>query len=129
MRIDHIAIWTKNLEEMKDFYVKYFNMKSNSMYRNSKKNFSSYFLTFPDNGCRIELMHIPKIASQLDNFTGNCGLCHFAISLGSKENVDRLTQTLAEHGYTVASQPRTTGDGYYESLILDPEGNKVELTN
>ena len=50
------------------------------------------------------------------------------MSLGSAELVDELTERLRDAGYTIAGEPRTTGDGYYESVILDPEGNRIELT-
>lgn len=56
------------------------------------------------------------------------GLAHFSISVGSREAVDALTGRLKEDGYTVLSGPRTTGDGYYESSVADPEGNLVEIT-
>lgn len=103
-------------------------MKSNEKYTNSKKQFSSYFLSFPDTACKIELMHNPDIAKTLIKQNETIGLTHFAISLGSKQSVDKLTQKLQSDGYTIASEARTTGDGYYESLIIDPEGNRVELT-
>lgn len=51
-----------------------------------------------------------------------------AISVGSKEDVDELTEQLREDGYTIFGEPRITGDGYYESVVLDPEGNHVEIT-
>ena len=39
-----------------------------------------------------------------------------------------LTRELKEDGYQVASGPRTTGDGYYESCIIGIEGNLIEIT-
>ncbi|MBE6469748.1 MAG: glyoxalase [Coriobacteriaceae bacterium] len=64
--------------------------------------------------------------------TPACAVCmgftHLAFSLGSAERVDELTAELADAGYEVASGPRTTGDGYYESRILGPEGIRLELT-
>ena len=56
------------------------------------------------------------------------GLIHFAISVGSIEKVNQLTETLANEGFTVIGKPRTTGDGYYESVVLDPENNSIEIT-
>ena len=53
---------------------------------------------------------------------------HLAISLGSKEKVDTLTERLRKNGVRIIGEPRTTGDGYYESVIADPEGNLIELT-
>ena len=53
---------------------------------------------------------------------------HIAISAGSRENVDKLTEEIRSRGFRVHGEPRTTGDGYYESVVLDPEGNLVEIT-
>jgi lactoylglutathione lyase len=56
------------------------------------------------------------------------GLTHFAISLGSDSLVDELTRRLENDGYPVIDGPRRTGDGYYESVVLDPDGNRIEIT-
>jgi len=125
MQIDHLAIWTSDLERIKNFYMMYFDCTCNDKYINEKKQFSSYFLTF-SNGFRIELMKSADINEQTKS--NAIGLSHFAIKVGTKAMVDSLTKKLHNDGYTIESQPRTTGDGYYESVILDPEKNKVELT-
>lgn len=127
MKIEHLALWVENLEVMKDFYVTYFNLKSNAKYVNDKKGFSSYFLSF-EGGARIELMHRPDIPSNTDGKGLKNGLAHFAVSLGSKNKVDQLTEVLRNDGFEIIGEPRTTGDGYYESVISDPEGNHIELT-
>ncbi|MER3317070.1 MAG: VOC family protein [Allomuricauda sp.] len=127
MKIEHIAIWTSDLEKMKDFYLNFFELESNEKYYNPKKKFSSYFLSF-EKGARIELMHRPDISEFMDNMDGKLGLTHFAISVGSKEKVDALTETIRKNGFKVIGEPRTTGDGYYESVIADPEGNLIEIT-
>ena len=112
---------------MRSFYLEHFDLRSNEKYFNPTKKFSSYFLSF-DNGCRIELMHRPDLAELLSTSEETLGLTHFAISLGSKEKVDILTESLRSRGHQILGEPRTTGDGYYESVIADPEGNRVELT-
>lgn len=127
MKIEHLAIWVLDLEKMREFYMKFFQVKSNEKYFNPKKKFSSYFLSF-ENGARIEIMHRPDISEILEKFDSKIGLAHFAISVGSKEKVDSLTESIRESGYRVIGEPRTTGDGYYESVIADPEGNLIELT-
>ena len=127
MKIEHIAIWTSDLEKMKDFYLHFFELESNEKYYNPKKEFSSYFLSFEE-GARIELMHRPDISEFMDNMDAQLGLTHFAISVGSKEKVDALTETIRKNGFKVIGEPRTTGDGYYESVIADPEGNWIEIT-
>lgn len=127
MRIDHIAIWAEDLELLRKFYMQYFDMNCNDKYVNSTKNFSSYFLSFSDGGARIEIMNIPGKDSPASR--GDLkGLAHFVISVGSKRNVDDMASRLKKDGFTILSQPRTTGDGYYECAIADPEGNYVEIT-
>ena len=128
MKIEHLAIWVKDLEGMKIFYQKYFNAQSNELYTNTSKNFRSYFLSF-ESGCRLELMHKPEIPNNLNNLENqNIGLIHFAVSVGSKEKVDQLTEQLRIDNCQIVGEPRTTGDGYYESVVLDPEGNRIEIT-
>ena len=128
MVINHLAIWVRDLEKMKQFYGKYFSTESNGIYKNDQTGFSSYFLTFPD-GPRLEIMSKPGIKSLSDKSVENYeGYCHLAVSLGSKEEAIRLTGILEHDGYRVLNDPRTTGDGYFESVILDPENNRIELT-
>lgn len=127
MKIDHLAIWADDIESLREFYTKYFGFVSGEKYHNPRKNFSSYFLSAEEGGARIELMNIPAMADRHEG-TDMIGLAHFAISVGSKESVDTLTETLRKDGYTVLGEPRTTGDGCYESAVADPEGNRVEIT-
>ena len=128
MKVEHIAIWTKDIEGLRQFYEKYFDASANEKYTNSEKGFSSYFLSF-DSGARLEIMQmssVPETAN--DPYKQFTGLIHIAISVGSAEKVDTLTANLAENGYEVLDSPRETGDGYYESTVLDPENNRIEVT-
>ena len=127
MKIEHLAIWVADLEKMKNFYVEFMGGESGALYHNPTKKFTSYFISFED-GCRLELMHRPDINSEKSLDTDSLGLVHFAISVGNKENVVNLTEQLRHAGYNVLGEPRTTGDGYFESVIADPEGNKIEIT-
>lgn len=128
MRIDHIALWSNDIERLKEFYIRYFNLKSNEKYENVQKNFQSYFLSFPD-GTRIELMQMPNSPDNKNNSDKqNIGLIHFAISVGSEQRVVELTKRLQNDGYEVVSEPRRTGDGYFESCIFDPDRNRIEIT-
>lgn len=127
MKIDHLAIWTSDLEKLKIFYCQYFGGESGALYHNPAKNYTSYFISFPE-GCRLELMHRPEIPAHLSPPNAEYkGLTHFAFQLDSRAAVDKLTSRLEQAGYAVLGQPRTTGDGYYESIVADPEGNRVEL--
>jgi len=126
MKIEHIAIWTLHLEEMKAFYEKYFSAKAGKQYHNSDKQFTSYFLSY-DEGPRMELMYRPGM-SQSSGSTDLTGITHLAFSVGNRTTVDQLTESLRRDGYVIAGEPRVTGDGYYESVILDPDGNHIEIT-
>lgn len=127
MKIDHVAIWVRDLEKMKEFYLKYFNVHCGEKYINPAKKFASYFIHFQETP-QLELMHREDIREQLDHQVEYVGWAHIAISLGSREAVIELTEQLRKDGFMIAGEPRTTGDGYFESVILDPENNRIELT-
>lgn len=127
MKIEHLAIWVSDLEAMRRFYVKYFGMISGDKYFNGQKGFSSYFLSFENTNTRLEIMHKNELTDNGLSRGIKMGLAHFAISVGSESAVDSLTERLRMNRYAVAGEPRKTGDGYYESIILDPEGNFVEI--
>lgn len=125
MKIDHVAIYVQDLEATKEFFIKYFNASANDMYHNPKTGLRTYFLSFEDN-TRLEIMNRPDMVKADFNLYRE-GFIHLSFSLGSKEKVDELTNRLQNNGYEVLSGPRTTGDGYYESCILGPENNILEL--
>lgn len=128
MKIEHVAIWTKDIEKLLNFYVEYFEGIPGDKYTNIKKQFESYFIKF-ESGARLEIMQMPTIPLNLnDTINQYIGLIHIAISVGSIEKVNGLTEKLRNAGYKIASEPRYTGDGYYESCILDPDGNRIEIT-
>ncbi len=127
MRIDHVAVWTFNLEGLRNFYIHYFDASSSEVYYNHSKEFQSYFLTF-DGDCRLEIMEMPNVPkSKNDSLKQFTGLTHFAVNAGSRSQVDQITDQLRKDGFKVIGEPRITGDGNYESIILDPDGNRVEI--
>ena len=126
MKIEHAALYVRDLEGAKSFFMNYFGASCNDGYHNPRTDFRSYFLTF-DDGARLEIMTRPGLLPK------NCGAeffgyAHLAFSVGSAEAVNELTERLKNDGYSLISGPRTTGDGYYESVILDLEGNPIEIT-
>ena len=155
MKIEHVAIWVKDIDKVCEFYRKYFGGVVQPIYHNPAKQFTSRFVTF-ESGARLEVMHRPDIEIETGMFhmerlqtedastnsfvdisevqqvgskgAQHLGFTHLSFSVGSKEDVDRLTRQMSEDGIQVVGQPRTTGDGYYESVVLDPEGNRVEIT-
>ncbi|MBE0689423.1 MAG: VOC family protein [Anaerolineae bacterium] len=127
MRIDHVALWTRDLERSRAFYATYFAASANDKYTNVRTGYESYFLHF-DDGARLELMHMPGIVESANSpEQQSLGWVHVAFKLGSRSAVDVLTERLRSDGIRIASEPRVTGDGYYESVVLDPDGNRVEI--
>jgi lactoylglutathione lyase len=127
-RIEHIARWVEDLAALSAFYATAFGAQVGPRYVNAAKGFESCFLTF-ESGARVELMTTTRLSpARHAPGTERMGLTHLAISLGSETAVDELTKRLRSAGITVLDGPRRTGDGYYESVVLDPEGNRLEIT-
>lgn len=126
MNIEHMALWTTDLERLRQFYETHFGAQAGAKYVNASKGFASYFLTFAGGGARLELMTKEGLGDAAA-FPA-AGYAHFALSTGSVTAVDNLTEWLHTQGVPVVDGPRWTGDGYYESVILDPDGNRVEIT-
>lgn len=124
MQLTHLAIWTNEMERSRDFYVNYFNGKSNEKYVNPKKGFASYFVSF-EGGVSLEIMQRTDIKETKDG--SYIGLAHFAFSVDSKEEVNKMIEQFRRDGYTIAGETRTSGDGYYEGVVLDPDGNLIEI--
>ncbi len=129
MTLEHVALWTNNLESLKDFYCLYFQGNANNLYHNQKTGFKSYFLSF-SGSARLEIMQMPEIpVNQNDRKQKqHLGLIHLAFGANSKEEVDAKAKELKEAGFEILRGPRTTGDGYYEFETLDPDGNRIEVT-
>ena len=129
MKIEHIAIWVKDIDKVCEFYRKYFGGNIQPLYHNPTKQFTSRFVTFED-GTRLEVMNNPNVGTLTESMfhVEHLGIAHISFSVGSKEKVDLLTQQMSDEGVPRVGQPRTTGDGYYESVVLDPEGNRIEIT-
>ena len=125
MQLSHTALYVRDLEAMKDFYIRNFGARANQKYQNPKTGLQTYFLSFGA-GARLELMTRPDLNAR-DKSAQEFGYTHIAFQLGSREAVDALTGILAQAGCPVLSGPRVTGDGYYEVSLQDPEGNLLEL--
>ena len=103
MRIEHAAIWIVDLERLRAFYERYLGARAGDRYENAS-------------------------TSRDDPIAQATGLAHVAFSVGSEAAVDELAARLAADGFRVLDGPRRTGDGYYEAAMLDPDGNRIELT-
>ncbi len=127
MKIEHIALWTEDLERLAGFYQRYFGATVADKYVNATKGFESRFVSF-EAGARLEIMRTTTLAPvKYEPGAQRMGLTHLAISLGSEQRVNELTERLRQDGHPILDGPRRTGDGYYESVVLDPDGNRVEL--
>jgi lactoylglutathione lyase len=130
MNLEHVALWTRNIESLKNFYTTYFNAVSNEKYtsiHDLNQKYESYFLSFGGD-CRLELMQMQSIPEG-DSANGNqtLGMTHFSFSMPSRNSVDMLANRLKADGFTIVGEPRQTGDGFYEACVLDPDGNRVEF--
>ena len=129
MTLDHVAIWTSQLEELRNFYTRYFGGKSNERYFNEKKQFASYFITF-ESGAKLEVMSRPDIPASLDDneTRQHLGIIHLAFGVATMREVDEKALELEAAGFKILNGPRRTGDGGYEFETLDPDGNRLEVT-
>lgn len=129
MNIDHVAIWTSQLEKLKDYYIKYFNGRSNKMYTNNTKHFESYFISF-ETGTRLELMQMPGIPYNLNDTLEKqyLGIIHLSFGMGNMELVNEKCDELKRDGFKILKGPRRTGDGYWEFETLDPDNNRIEVS-
>ncbi|RHJ93034.1 GNAT family N-acetyltransferase [Parabacteroides bouchesdurhonensis] len=124
MQLTHIALWTNDLEHLRDFYVKYFDGISNEKYVNPKKGFASYFVSF-ESGPSLEIMQRQDVTEIYGR--EHIGLAHMAFHAATREIVNQKIEQFRMDGYTIAGEPRVSGDGYYEGVVLDPDGNRIEI--
>jgi len=125
MILEHIALYVEDPEKMRDFYIHFFDATPNKKYHNPRTGLQTYFLSF-EGGARLEIMQRPAMSPRASG-KYPLGYAHISFKLGSIEKVDQLTRELQESGHPLLNGPRMTGDGYYESVFSDPEGNLIEL--
>ena len=127
MRIEHTAVWTGDLERLRAFYERYFDVRAGQRYESTNHpGFSSYFLRFPGGDSRLELMTFPTLGPAAAH--PSLGYPHIAIGVGSRDTVNSLVRRMADDGVPIVTEPHLTGDGYYEAVVRDPDGNLVEIT-
>ena len=124
MRIEHVGVWVNDIDTVAAFYAKYFGARVGALYQNPRKGFESRFLEF-DSGSRLELMTRADVSRRAD--AELLGFAHVALTVRDDASVDALAARFRADGLPPDSGPRRTGDGYYECVVRDPEGNRVEI--
>jgi lactoylglutathione lyase len=127
-RVEHVGLWTRDVDALAAFYARHFGAGIGPLYRNPAKGFASRFLDFGA-GARLELMSstMLELAASAPG-AQRPGLAHVALALGSEAQVDALAAALRDAGVPLLDGPRRTGDGCYEAVVLDPDGNRIEIT-
>jgi lactoylglutathione lyase len=123
-RIEHVGVWVRDIDAVAAFYARHFGARIGERYENPRKGFASRFLEF-GGGARLELMTRTDVIARTTS--ESLGLAHVAIALEGDAAVDALAAELRAAAVPVLDGPRRTGDGYYECVVLDPEGNRVEI--
>ena len=124
-RLEHVALWVRDIDAVAAFYARYFQARIGPRYENPRKGFQSRFLEFAP-GARLEVMARTDVTTR--GTAESLGFAHVAISVGDEAAVDALAARFKAEGVALLDGPRRTGDGYYECVVLDPEGNRVEVT-
>jgi lactoylglutathione lyase len=127
--IDHVAIWTNDIEKLKEYYTRFFDAVAGRLYENKDTGFKSYFLSF-DEGSRLEIMQKPGITGNLNDTGGlqHTGIIHIAFGVDDMKTVIFKAKELQSSGFRIVKGPRKTGDGYFEFVTLDPDNNRIEVT-
>ncbi len=125
VRLEHVALWVRDLDMVAAFYARYFDARVGARYENPRKGFRSCFLELGP-GARLEIMTRGDVVAR--GPAESLGLAHVAIAVGDEAAVDALAARFEAEGVALVDGPRRTGDGYYECVVLDPEGNRVEVT-
>lgn len=124
MKVAHVALWTRDLDALCAFWARVFGAQVGKVYESrNRPGYRSRFLTFAE-GPSVEVMAGPWVGGATADETS--GYAHLALSLGSRPAVDLLADAMRGEGRLV-SGPRLTGDGYYEAVLRDPDGNLIEI--
>lgn len=126
MRIQHVALWTRDIEAAARFWADHFGARVGDRYESARRpGFVSRFVRL-EGGAAIELMTGPWLAAAEPELERE-GWAHIAVTVGSREMVRSLAERLQAAGLLV-SAPRLTGDGFFEAVARTPDGALVEIT-
>lgn len=126
MKIAHVALWTRDIDAQVTFWQRYFDGVTGEQYvSRNRPGFVSRFVSLAA-GPTLEIMSLPDLLSA-EQASERVGWAHIALSVGEESRVDQLAQRAQQEGIMQAA-PRWTGDGFYEAIIRDPDGNAIEIT-
>ncbi|QHT49683.1 glyoxalase/bleomycin resistance/extradiol dioxygenase family protein [Serratia liquefaciens] len=126
MKIAHVALWTRDIDAQVTFWQRYFDGVAGEQYvSRNRPGFVSRFVSLAA-GPTLEIMSLPDLLSA-EQTSERVGWAHIALSVGEESRVDQLAQRAQQEGILQAA-PRWTGDGFYEAIIRDPDGNAIEIT-
>ena len=124
-QIDHIALVTGDLDRLCDFY-RLLGAAASAPSGALDAGPRSCVLDFC--GIRLEVLERRGWRGDLKGLGPSPGILHLGFALGSADAVDELSRALAAAGHRVLEQPRRGELGRYESVVLDPDGNRLKLT-
>lgn len=125
-QLEHVALATGDVECLCDFYQQLGAVVSPPS-ADPGTGFRTCVLDFC--GVRLELFERPGRRERAAGDAVMPGLMHLGFALGSADAVDELSRVVASTGHRVLEQPHRVGQlGRYESIVLDPDGNRVKLT-
>lgn len=122
MKLHHIAFWSKDIEALIEFYRTYFG--GEVLFRHESGDFQCVFVKI-FSGLTLEIMTRSKLCDAVAE--DRVGYSHFSIEVDSKDEVDRLTDYFIAHKIPMKKVKEQYDDGFYESAVLDPDGNIIEI--
>jgi len=122
MKLHHIAFWTRNIDSLVEFYIKHF--EGEVLFRHESGDFQSVFIKICSS-ITIEIMTRTNINDGI--FEERVGYSHFSIEVDSKDQVNKLTDYFIENNIPLGKIKEKYDDGFYESSVLDPDGNIIEI--
>jgi lactoylglutathione lyase len=123
-QIEHIALATGHLESLCGFYRQ---LGGVALPRSPDPGDGLRVLDFC--GVRLEVFERPRSRHAAAGDGRSQRLLHLGFTLGSADAVDELSRVLAAAGHRVLEPPHRANElGRYESVVLDPDGNRLKLS-
>jgi lactoylglutathione lyase len=126
MTLEHVALWTPNLERARQFYGDYFGAVATAWYHDPGRQVSAYLLSFAS-GARLELLQPAKLLAAGRGPV--VGYAYLTFASGSAATVQAVTERLRRAGYPIICEPEPSAEGSYQSIIADPDGNSIKITS